>query len=564
MAILTGFIVPGAIGVSDGRRNPDIYGYPAFQTEGAFATTHQLFGVKTDTQPVNELPRTATGFIMASFDTDYYNNIWIYPNPIDLGNVIDGQTVSIEVWNAYFTPQLLDAITATGDEGLTLVEPVTAPTIFGALENRTYTLIASLDGPAIIDADYTFPFPSDIVVLHVSGARTVVFAFPPNWASPVEEWFEWLTDMLIAANGKKQFRGLRAHPRWGLGYELALRGDAKRLFDNQLFDRQALAYAVPLWFDGSRLTQPILPDDTTIYLNDTANRGYAVGQRAIVFVSELVYESFEIEAIAAGTLTAKSGLGEGWPAGTRIYPMRYVRLTQNQTLDRKTAGVRTARVAFESDLGLAGTAADSGDTYRGEPLYLAKPNWAEDLTDEFRRKLQILDFVTNKKFVHDESGRPTIFQSMNWPLLTKAERAAFIQWLYARAGKYHGVWIPTHNADLVVNKFIGPTDSTIDINYCGYSLYIKEQVNRRDIVIWDKSGTTYLHRISSSSKISATVERISIAPDVFGVGLDPADIAKVSFLMYMHLASDRVGIKHLTATVAECDLILESDNDDDV
>jgi hypothetical protein len=564
MATLTGFVFPDVLGVSDGRRKTDIYGYPAFQGEGGLAGAHQVFGTKTDTQPVDELPRTAAGFVMASWDTDFYNSIWIYPNPVDLGNVVDGQTVSINVWNAYFTPQLLDTITAAGDDGLTLVEPASAPTIFSALESRVYTLIASLDGPAIIDADYTFPFASDTVVLHVSGARTVVFAFPPNWENPVEEWFEWLTDVLVAINGKKQFRGLRALPRWGMEYETALRGDAKRLFDNQLFDRQALAYAVPLWFDGSRLTQPILPDDTTIYLNDTANRGYAVGQRAIVFVSELVYESFEIEAIAAGTLTAKSGLGEGWPAGTRIYPMRYVRLTQNQTLDRKTAGVRTARVAFESELGLAGTAADSGDTYRGEPLYLAKPNWAEDLTDEFRRKLQILDFVTNKKFVHDESGRPTIFQSMNWPLLTKAERAAFIQWLYARAGKYNGVWIPTHNADLAVNKLIGPTDSTIDINYCGYSLYIKEQVNRRDIVIWDKSGNTYLHRISSSSKISSTVERISIAPDVFGVGLDPADIAKVSFLMYMHLASDRVGIKHLTATVAECDLILESDNDDDV
>jgi hypothetical protein len=564
MTTHSGLLEPIEIGAADPRRNADVQALAAVIAGGAWDYVAGVCGAKTDTQPVSEFPHNLAGCIMPGYEYDFYNTIWITPNPIDLGNVVDGQTVSIDVWNAYFTPQLLSSIAESGAQGLTLVEPVTAPTIFGALENRTYTLIASLDGPAIIDADYTFPFPSDTIVLHVSGARTVVFAFPPNWASPVEEWYEWLTDMLIASNGKKQFRGLRGHPRWGLGYELALRGDAKRLFDNQLFDRQALAYAVPLWFDGSRLTQPILPDDTTIYLNDTSDRGFAVGQRAIVFVSELVYESFEIEAIAAGTLTAKSGLGEGWPAGTRIYPMRYVRLTQNQTLGRKTAGVRTARVAFESELGLEGAAAESGDTYRGEPLYLVKPNWAEDLTDEFRRKLQILDFVTNKKFVHDESGRPTIFQAMNWPLLTKAERTAFIQWLYARAGKYNGVWIPTHNADMAVNKLIGPTDSTIDINYCGYSLYIKEQVNRRDIVIWDKSGNTYLHRISSSSKISATVERISIAPDVFGVGLDPADIAKVSFLMYIHLASDRVGIKHLTATVAECDLILESDNDDDV
>jgi hypothetical protein len=561
VTILTGFLNPSSFGGYNPDKNTAVEAVPAVNTPSFGDPSMPGFGPLTDTQPVAESPRTLTGFVMASFDTDFYNTIHITPNPVDFGNVVDGQTVQIDVWNAYFTAQLLDTVTATGDEGLTLTEPVASPTIYLPLENRTYTLIASIDGPSIIDADYVFPFPSDIVVLHVSGARTVVFAFPPNWVEPVIEWYEWLTDVLTAYDGGEQHIGLRALPRWGMEYESALSGDVKRLFDTILHNRQALSFALPLWPDVTRIDQSAGIGDTTLYLN-TTDLGFQVGQRAILFSSPLVYESFEVSAITADTLVADQALTADWPAGTRIYPMRYVRLTQRQKLDRENAHVRTMRFAFEMEGGEAGTAAESGVTYRGEPAYLAKPNWAADLTDEFTRKLQILDYLTCNKFSHDESDRPTIYQAMNWPLLNRAARRAFIQWLYARAGKYNGVWVPTHNADLVVVAPIGAADSTIDVRYCGYSLFTKQAINRRDIVIWTRSGTTYLRRLHSSSKISATVERLSIGADVLGVGLDTADILKVSFLMYMRLASDKTEIRHLAATVAEVETTLQTVDDD--
>jgi hypothetical protein len=561
MTTLTGFTNPSSFGGYHPDKNPDVEAFPAINAPTLGDGHLPGFGDLINTQPVSEIPRTLAGFVMASFDTDYYNTIHITPNPVDLGNVVDGQTVQVNIWNAYFTQQLLDTITATGDEGLTLTEPVASPTVYLPLENRTYTLTVSIDGPAIIDADYVFPFPSDIVVLHVSGARTIVFAFPPNWAEPVLEWYQWLTDVLTAYDGGEQRRGLRALPRWGMEYEAALSGDAKRLFDTILHDRQALSFALPLWPDVTRLDQPAGIGDTTLYL-DTTDLGFQVGQRAILFNSPLDYESFEVTAITSNTLVADTALAAAWPAGARIYPMRYVLLTQQQKLNRENAHVRTARVAFEMIDGEAGTAAESGVNYRDEPVYLAKPNWAADLTDEFRRKLQVLDYLTYNKFVQDESKRPTIFQQMNWPLLTRAARRAFVQWLFARAGKYNGVWIPTHNADLVVVAPIGAADSTIDVRYCGYSLFTKQAINRRDIVIWTRSGTTYLRRIASSSKISATVERLSIGTDVLGVGLALADIVKVSFLMYMRLASDRVELRHLTATVAESEPLLQTVDDD--
>ncbi len=561
MATFSGFLFPGGAGVSDSLRNPDIADHPAIIGAGPLEVSALITGVLTDTQPVDEVPQTLAGFRMASFDTDYYNTIHLFPNPVDLGNVVDGQTVQINVWNAYFTAQLLETVTGSGDEGLTLVQPASAPTFFQPLESRVYSLIASADGPGTIDADYVFSFPIDHIVLHVAGARTVVFAFPPNWGEPVIEWYEWLTDVLTAQDGGEQRRGLRALPRWGMDYEAALSGEVKRLFDTILHNRQALSFALPLWQDATRLDQTAGIGDTTLFL-DTIDLGFQVGQRAILFSSPLLYESFDVAAITDGTLVSATELATGWPAGTRIYPMRYVRMTQRQKLDRQNAHVRTMRFAFEMEGGEAGAAAESGETYRGEPAYLAKPNWGADLTDEFQRKLQILDYLTCNKFTHDESNRPTIYQAMNWPLLGRAARRAFIKWLYARAGKYNGVWVPTHNADLIVTAPIGAADSTIDVNYCGYSLFTKQAINRRDIIIWARNGNTYMRRIAGSSKISATVERLSIAGDILGVGLNPADIAKVSFLMYMRLASDKTEIRHLTATVAEAEPTLQTIDDD--
>lgn len=561
MTTLVGFATPAIIGAGDARRNPDVQALPPVVAGGALDSPIRGFGVVTDTQPVNEPQNPRAGFRMIGYEEDYYNTIWIYPNPVDLGDVVDGQTAQVTVWNAYLTPQALDTITAQGNEGLTLLEVPQSPTLYKPLESRFYTIVVSDEGPASINADYIFPFSNDIVALKVFGTRTVLFAFPPNWSERVDEWLEWLTDVLTAYDGGEQRRGLVESPRRGFEFEPVLAADERRLAVNILHSRQGKSVLLPIWVDGCRTNQALAIDDVTIPVNATADRGFKVGQQAMIYQSPLVAEMFQVAAISAGALVATAGLLNAWPSGTRVYPLRAALFQQNQKINRLTAGVHTARLGFELVDREPGDAVESGVLYREEPVYLAKPNWANDLTDEFRRKLEILDYQTGKPFIHDESDKPKIFSGVNWPLKSRAERAQFVKWLYARAGKYNGVWIPSHNADLIVTEYIGAADSTIDVRYSGYSQFVRQAENRRDIIIFTKSGAYYIRRIYASERLSTDIERLSVGDDVLGVGIDPGQIAKVCYLMYMRLGADKIKLRHLTAEVAECELTLETTND---
>jgi hypothetical protein len=566
MATLAGFYMPLSEAAFDDLVDAVLTTLPAVLTEGrADDPPPMVFGSLTDTQPVTEVVHILAGMYMASFDMDYYNTIHLIPNPLDLGNVVDTETANVFVWNAYFTAQLLASITPVDDYGLSLYEPDPAPSTFLPLEYRTYQVTAGREGPDRIDAAYIFSFPSDQITLEVIGVRTIAFAFPPNWGegsdNAVVEWYDWLTDVITSYDGTKQRRGLRGDPRRGFEYDAAVTGDDKRLFDNVLNSGQSKPYAVPLWFDRSSLALAAAIDDITIYLDTTEDRDFKVGQRAMIWVSPLVNESFIVASIGASTLIAQSPLMQAWPAGARIYPVRYAYLEQSQRLSHLTAATQTFRVQFQLEFGEPGTATESGITYRSEPVYLNKPNWLHEITDDYRRKLETLDYLTGGRFLEDESNLPEVITSANWALISRSERRAFIEWLYARAGKYNGVWVPTHNADLIIAAPIGSADSTIDVKFTGYSLYIKQKLGRRDIVIWTRSGSYYFCRITASTNLGGGVERLSITPGT-GVNLAVADILKISFMMYIHLASDRVEINHLTNTVAQCQLQLESSADD--
>lgn len=497
--------------------------------------------------------RSVSAVRAPAYRDDYYERIHINPNPVDLGNLLSEQVRQVEVWNAYTNAsQELASVTPANDGGIVMTEPVATPYTYRQLEFQVYDLNVSLDGPVTINATYTFDFPSEDPVLRVTGTRVIVFALPPNWSDPVNERLEWLTQIIEAEDGTEQAIGLRSVPRRSLEYRALAHRRDRRLMQSLLWDWQARAYRLPIWTDESRLTAAAAAGDTVISL-DTTDRDFHAGGLAVLVQGMNMHEAVEIQSVSAGSLTLANALQSDWPDGARVYPGRLARLGDKQSLTAYTDELETMALSFAFDENASDlTPAElSPTTYRGYPVLELEPNWREDLTNDYQRRLAIFDNRTGRRSIDDVTGRARVLHDFLWTRTSRADIQALRRWLYARDGRRNPIWIDTHTNDLVLAETVADAATTVKVENIGYSLHAVGQIGRRDIVIVLKDGTRIYRRITAATEQDADIERLTIDASL-GVTVAPGDVRRISYLLLARMASDAVVITWKTNELAEC------------
>src|SRR5690606_26788556 len=91
-------------------------------------------------------------------------------------------------------------------------------------------------------------------------------------------------------------------------------------------------------------------------------------------------------------------------------------------------------------------------------------------------------------------------QDQHWLVHGRSEQAALRSLLYWLAGRYSALWVPSGMADLQLAADVGASDTTLSVEWCGYTVFGRQQVNRRDIRIRLHDGTVHYRRISDSSE----------------------------------------------------------------
>jgi len=500
-------------------------------------------------------------FGIKSFEADYYHGVHIVPNPIALGNLLSDQVRTVEVWNAHESNQLLTDIASTGATGLNLTGPFSAPTTFGPLESRIYQLSVSTSGPDTIDAGFMFNFPSESPVLDVTGTRVIVWPYGPNWTQPLTERLEWLTDVIESDDGTEQRISLRAAPRRAFEYLITASQTEKRRLETLLWDWQAHAFAVPIWTDIGRLTSAAAKGDSLLSLA-TDDMDYHDGGLAVVMGDSSTHEVVEIGTVSSASVTLARPIKNAWPAGTRIYPARIGRLQDSQDLSLYTASLENAQVRFDIQYNSAITAAEfSATTYRGLPLLEVRPNWRDNISGAYRRKLQQFDNATGVRAVDDLSGRPVTVQDYLWTRSGRANIQAFRQWLHARAGKLTPIWVQTYQVDLVLTQDVQITDDFIRVQNVGYAQHIQQAIGRRDIAIRLIDGTVYYRRIIASLEVDSQTEQLTL-DSAIGQAVNSADVQMISWLQICRIESDAIEMQWRSAGVMECRHYFRGLNDD--
>lgn len=515
--------------------------------EGALAGS--LVGAAAAVEAGMHEPEILTGNLLEGFLGDLYHRFHVAPRAIALGNVVTQQVQPVVVWNAYRRAHILTSIGLDNAEGIDVSGTPSPPVQFAPGQERAYDVEIAADGPAVIAATITLNFSNgESMEIEVGGTRIVIWNWQPNWAAGMIERLQWYTDVMQAARGEEQRRALRLDPRQYLEFSCAATGIDRRLMESALYNWGARTWAVPLWFDGQDLAATLPSGSTEIPLNP-AGRSYRAGDLVLLTNGDPeTGEAVEIDSVGA-TITLARATQLTWPVGTRVYPARAAVIENLATVSRFTGQASDLRLQWRMTKPMSWTA-EATPTYRGLPVLEQKPNWTEDPTLGFERKLSILDAGTGRVEVTDETGLPLGAQHMRYTLPSRAAIDAWKKRLWALRGKQGPIWVPTWADDLTIVATIGDSSTSIDVAWAGYVKYISQDPNRRDIRIELHDGTIFYRRIQSSMEVSSTVERLTINT-ALGQTVQPEEVALVSFMAQSRSDSDQHELAYFTGEAAD-------------
>lgn len=494
---------------------------------------------------------TLVGGLLPSYGIDLYNRIHVIPATLPLGNVIGTQQYAIRVWNAWMRAQRLEELEQAGTEGLTLTGQGAPPLTFAALQERTYTLTVTEDGPPAIDATYTWTFDNgEVVSSHITGSRIVAWCWPPDWTDRVLERLAWLTEILGADDLQEQAVSRRIHPRQEIEFSVWAEKADRRTLEAALWGWGARVWALPLYFDGQQLLvdHAVGAEELAI---ETDTRQFVVGGLAQLQagVDSRQTETVEVQAIEGDRLVLLRPLARAWPRGTWVYPMRRARLAPETTMSGFTGAASNGRFRFTSVEPVDWRTDHGLPVYRDLPVLEWVTDWTEDPQLTLGRNLVTIDNGSGRPVVFDQAGMPQAEHRIAWMHENRERIDLYRRLLFWLRGQQRPIWVPSGTDDLSLVATMGPAAESMDVDFVGYAAHLEGMPGRRDVRIELDDNTVLYRRITGASVIGGTVERLAIDSPP-GRTIEPGQVRMISYLAPMVLASDAQEIAFWTGYVA--------------
>lgn len=372
-----------------------------------------------------------------------------------------------------------------------------------------------------------------------------VWAISPDWANGVLERLEWLTDVLQSPVGAEQRRKLRLTPRRSLEFPYVLSDQERAWLD--VFGRGLTAsdWYMPLWHDIQRVTAPVLASGTGEVFFDTTLHEFYAGGPAILYHDFLEYEICEVTSVAANKITLTVPPVIDWPTGTILMPVMRGKLTQLPNATRLSSRAGSGTAIFTG--ALANPFAESMGslpTWKEFPVLTLAPDESSPLTNALQSLQFILDNPRGLTHITDLAGQAFNVDQYRWFIVGRAKHIAHRKLLYALAGRFTPLWVPTFFDDIRLTAPVNRAATTIEFNRIGY--YESGQINklgRKDIMFTLADGTFKFASVVASARIDSKRESMTIDPAP-GADLGLPFIKQVSFMSLRRQDADMIEISH--------------------
>lgn len=518
----------------------------------------------TPAWPVEANGTAITGQRLQAHLDDWYYRIHITPRELDLGNVVSTQVTPVMLWNAYLEPRTVTSIDGL-EEGIELAGQPAPPMLFPALAELTWLVKVTPDGQPVLDTLVSWVLDNGASPgIRMTARRVIAWAFVPDWGDGVVERLTWATDILQSETAVEQRRSVRLAPRRELEASAYVEGRERQLLDMALYGWSSRVWSLPIWHEVQLLQSPVAAGALSITCSTTYLDLQAGGLAMLRGESAFNSETVEVLAVTSTGLTLKRATQQAWPRGSRLYPARSARLMQPPSINRLTDTCSSVDMQFLIVEPCAWPEVLPSTLYRGRPVLELVPDESEDLTSSFEHLTLTLDSGAALPQVTDTANRSIPVQGHRWLELGRAARAAYRSLLYGLRGRQVPIWVPTHAADLNLIAVIAGSATTIDVANVNYTRFAQGRPGRRDIRIqlWD--GTAYHRRVTGSTELDSSTERLAIdAP--LGTTVSPADVLRISWMVCCRLDSDSVEIEHITDSegLAASSLVFRGVRDDE-
>lgn len=494
---------------------------------------------------------------MTSFFDDYYNRIYFIPGALDAGNLLSTQVRHIILWNAYLTPQTLEATGLGPQAGISMSLPpgVSLPYDVEPLRELDFTVQIELSGPPTIDSYANFTVEGITYTIPITGRRIVLFPFEPTWASPVDETVTMRSWVLAAEDGSEQTGSESGEvPRRSLEFNVNLRTalQAQRC-ENLLFAWQSRFFGVPHWGEESRTDGAAAAGSTTLAF-DTTGLSLEPGTLVAIYLDEDKNEIREVDEVLPSGVTLTTALEYDWPQGSRVYPCFVGLMNESMAGQRETSTVGRLPVMFDCEPSATpGNVAlnEPALTYRGKELYLGKINWRGAMPMSFTADTKRVDGNVGKFYSFSSSGFSKIARRHNWTLYDRADVFAFRQFLGRRQGVARSVFMPSGMHDFNIAAPILADEFILVVENNEYGALAGAHPARRDIIVELNDGTYFCRRIIATNDFEKFTRLQLDSP--LGQDVYVEDVKRISFLALYRFESPSATIRYLSNSKATVD-----------
>lgn len=499
-------------------------------------------------------PAGVNGSLLVSSMEGWYYRIHFIPYSFDLGNLSGDQERDMVLWNAFFVPVNMTDFVLVNGEGITVTASIDAPAIIPALQTVDYTFAVSGSGPAIIDATATWTIDGEVFEVPITGRRTTLFGFSPNWKTAVKETLEWQSTVNAAFAGNEQRMSTRDEPRRIFEYQWRLHGEEVNLFDVMTFGWTGRMFSLPLWHEKTNLTAAATLGATTLYLA-TLGVTFAPDSTAILYVDSWTSEAIEILEVYSDRIVLKGPLLADWPQGSVVVPT----LVCAPPEDFATA--RRADTHLDSGGRFTASPTDcfprlpvvpAAVLYRGEELYTGETNWRSALNISVESRRTVVDNKRGPMRVKPKATFPLITRGFSWLLKSRAVAEDLRAFFVRRKGRVVPVWMPSGQIDFTLAAPIPLGQSSFLVKRTQYRSFVDFHEARRDLIFIMRNGARYTRRINSMADVGADV-LVQVDED-FPVIVTDANIKRISYLGLYRLGADAVTFNWWSDRVAEVDV----------
>lgn len=495
-----------------------------------------------------------------SFLDDFYFRVYLLPNSLDFGAIVTTTTREITVWNAYFDSVTLESIEfAIGEEVALGGDAV--PHVMPALTLKAWPFTVTSDGPPNLEETITFTFSTtEVFDVEVTGQRSLLWPFLPNWREPYRITREFKTDVFTGRSGREQRSAVRDTSRKSIEFLITTQGADLRRYRQIMALWQHRPFIVP---DASRSTHTTSEMDAGEFTVNVETMPLWMQEDSAVVLAAGEQTSLRvIESIDSnGLLTFKDTDTFNWPEDTRIYAGVVAKLQEDPRGRRFNNGVQETNLRF---LQLPGTEVevfnDAILTFNGKELFLGQPNWGGTVGADDMHTTDTLDYGHGRIL----TTSPVAYSQQMWTgdfLGKSAEEIESLLHMFERMkGRRGEFYMPTWENDVPLKGDI--LSSTLGFRTEGTAIF--------DAFAADDTHKAMMIQLVDGTRIFKVIDEIITIDDTDGLdtlinftevwdqGYDNDEVEFACWLQCWRFATDALTAEFVTDEAANMRMNFQS------